>query len=641
MINARQLPIYARALLYVALSLAGLCAPRAAEPSANEPLARLLGKAPAEPLAVIACPDIRRLPQIFNASSLGKAYQDDQYAQGREALLKMLRETLGADVPALWEAAVPQITGPAAFVLTATPGETEGAPQLRATLLLAAIDAPGIDALKAAWPKAAPDSNSPFAALSLEAVIAKDLPEAPAWANETAETPGFLRLRLRPRALHAALKGLDEKTLPGWLRDLKDAADPAVLRATLDVEPDQGLFLDRATLELAEDAEGTFARLLLSLRDPAAPWKTLMGGLPGGQEVALLVQASLPTMGEALPAGLQALERELRGKKWTRLHGDEEDTSDNKRFAFVTDALTGAFGFAGGVTMTGEARIVGAANTAGMKPQAFRPVLIEKLGLLGGDFQTKDRAAHIGEHAPIAAAFEGRGLMPAPVIGLSDGWVWLCSSTASYNELTNAFASGKTMSKDAQPPAVLKAPEPPPGEEPAESPRGHAPAQINLNAVLPVYATPGCSRPTGRRWADGRCRRRCCRGTPRFFNKRFGILLAEVAREGAHGQGRRARARAGLRARAARPCWRSAPRPPSGCRRAAPACCTCRLKLIEELKTPAAPQEGRPGRTVNGERPAKRNRAAPARKVPLRSLLVFIAMLLAFTAGLNLPPGLG
>src|SRR5207237_1159860 len=48
--------------------------------------------------------------------------------------------------------------------------------------------------------------------------------------------------------------------------------------------------------------------------------------------------------------------------------------------------------------------------------------------------------------------FHGRGQFASPVIGLSNGWAWLCSSSIAYQELTDAFKSGKTLGSHGKKP---------------------------------------------------------------------------------------------------------------------------------------------------------------------------------------------
>lgn len=517
-------------LLACALSAVAVCA-MAAEAPANEPLARLLSKLPNEPLAVVLFPDIRRLPAMLSASAAGKVYQDQQYADGREAARKLLKDWAGADVFALWDAAVPQVTGPVALVVAPAP---DGSGALHATLLLTAIDAPGADALQEAAGRLRAAAHSPLEGLRVLPLVAGELPAAPhAWAARLASFSGFLRVELRPRALHAALAAGEKQALPRWLGGLKGLADRDLERVSFESAADGPGFRDLARVEWAEGAAGTRVILAQGLRDNPKPWKGLMSALPGGQDVSLLVQSDFSALGEALPVGLQALERELRGKKWTRLHGEEEDTAAPERFTFLTSPLSGSFGLCGSPTLTGEARIVMAAATKGAKPDDLRGILAEKLALLGADFQTKDGAARIGEHAPLAAAFQGRGLFPAPVIGFSPGWLWLCSNTGAYGELVNAFAGAKVLANDTLPPPLFQAPAPPDGAPTAAT---EAPSalrlQVNLNSVLPLVYAAWLLSPEGPQIGSWKVPESLLPKNPALFNKRFGIFLAEAVREG-------------------------------------------------------------------------------------------------------------
>lgn len=586
-----SLKLLPRMLLFVCMLSAWAGCAMAAEAPVNEPLARLLSKLPDEPLAVALLPDIRRLPATLSASAVGKVYQDQQYADGREAARKLLKDWAGADVFALWDAAVPQVTGPAVLAVAPAP---DGSGALQVTLLLSAIDAPGAAALQEAAGSLRAAARSPLEGLRVLPLVAGELPAVShAWAARLAGFGGFLRIELRPRALHAALAASEKHALPRWLDGLKNLADRDLERVSFESAADGPGFRDLARVEWAEGAAGTRVALAQGLRDNPKSWKGLMSALPGGQDVSLLVQSDFTALGEALPVGLQALERELRGKKWTRLHGDEEDAAAPGRFAFLTGPLSGSFGLCGSPTLTGEARIVVAAATRGAQPDDLRGTLAEKLALLGADFQAKDGAARIGEHAPLAAAFQGRGLFPAPVIGFSPGWLWLCSNTGAYGELVNAFAGARVLASDALPPPLFQAPAPPEGAPAAETPSALR-LQVNLNSVLPLVYAAWLLSPEGPRIGAWKVPETLLPKNPALFNKRFGIFLAEAVREGR------------VLTAAAR-----GPVPGGGllplallaqcaeavddlkARRAS--VLRDRLKLIEELKTPApaAPPEGK------------------------------------------------
>lgn len=439
-------------------------APKAPAPE-QQALARLFHRAGAEPLFTIAAPAFERLPEALSASEIGRLFYEATYEKGRAEWQRLLDQTAGAPVGPLWQVLREHLKGPA--LIAVLPGKDEGgigAPfELR--LLLTAANAESAKAVEAAWPRVAPDAGSLFSVLRVdvatpEALAAgpdKDAP--PPWAEACARAAGLLRVAARPRelalALDALIKEAGDGTPPAWLAAAREIAQADVARLEWDIDVQGKLFAETLRIEPGAEAKGSFHRLLASLRDDPQPWQHLLAALPSGHDVWLLAQGTPAALGEDLVAALQDLEGVLRGKKWRRAEGQEEAARDPKRFDFFTQGFTGTLGIAASPSVTGEVRLAAAFPTNGEKAEDLRERLRAGLAATGADFQTQPNAARIHVHAPLAAAFKGRSFLPAPVIGLSDGWMWLCSNTAAYGELTQGFLRARTLDKSA-PAAVLE-----------------------------------------------------------------------------------------------------------------------------------------------------------------------------------------
>ncbi|MCK6475049.1 MAG: hypothetical protein L6R28_25285 [Planctomycetes bacterium] len=438
----------------------GVAPAPAADPKALTPeqqaLARLFHRAGAEPLFALAAPAFGHLPEALAGTELGQLFYEPTYEKGRAEWQRLLDRTAGAPVAPLWQVLRERLKGPA--LIAVLPGRNEGglnAPfELR--LLLTAADAESAKAVEAAWPRVAPDAGSLLSVLRLdvatpEALAAAEAP--PPWAEACARAGGLLRLSARPKELAQALDALIQEagddTPPAWLAAAREIAQADVARIEWDLDVQGKLFAETLRLEPGAEAKASFHRLLAALRDDPQPWQSLLAALPAGHDVWLLAQGVPATLGEDLLAALQDLEGVLRGKKWRRTEGQEEAARDPKRFDFFTQSFTGTLGIAASPSVTGEVRLAAAFPTDGAKVEDLRERLRAGLAATGADFQTQKNAARIHVHAPLAAAFKGRSFLPAPVIGLSDGWMWLCSNTAAYGELTQGFLRERTLDKSA------------------------------------------------------------------------------------------------------------------------------------------------------------------------------------------------
>lgn len=473
-------------LLYTTMLLAGLAAAAqdgaaaqqptvvpapAAEPKALTPeqqaLARLFQRAGAEPLLALAVPAFDHLPEAFAATELGQLFYDPTYEKGRAEWQHLLDRTAGAPVAPLWQVLRERLKGPALFAVL--PGKNEGgdgetAAPFELHLLLTAADAESAKAVKAAWPRVAPDAGSLFSVLRVDVATPKalaagpDKDAPPPWAEACARAGGLLRLSARPKelaqALDALIKEAGDETPPAWLTAAREIAQADVARFEWDLDVQGKLFAETLRLEPGAEAKASFHRLLAALRDDPQPWQSLLAALPAGHDVWLLAQGVPDALGEDLLAALQDLEGVLRGKKWRRNEGHTEAARDPKRFDFFTQHFTGTLGIAASPSVTGEVRLAAAFPTGEAKVEDLRERLRAGLAAAGADFQTQKNAARIHVHAPLAAAFKGRSFLPAPVIGLSDGWMWLCSNTAAYGELTQGFLRERTLDKSA--PAAVR-----------------------------------------------------------------------------------------------------------------------------------------------------------------------------------------
>jgi hypothetical protein len=479
--------------LFLATVFVGLSAGAAEEARPNQELvARLLAQAGTEPLAVLMAPDPRALPELVAKTALVRALRDPQYAQGRTELARRAAETVGAEVDQIWNDLRPHLTGPAALVLIHDEAAGKDAPPLRLSLLATVRDAQAADAIRMAWPQVPRDSDALLSVTALRTFTAEQLPAAPAppaWAERLAKMAGALRAVVRPRAMQEALKKVHADgagQAPEWLRAVRPLHLNEIERLEWELQPAAEFFLEDLRVVPAEGA-GPFTRLLRGIRADPQAWDGLQGALPGGQDLVLLFQTNLAALGADLPTLWQALERLSRGDRWTRTRGDDEEALAPQRFKFITQFLSGTFGIVGRQGLSGEAQAVAVAAAPGRDVDLVRSTLADNLAVLGADFETQEQAPRIGNQPPLAASFRGRGFLPAPVLGLSNGWIWLCSNTASYQELVGAFApQGTTLAADAKHAEALW-----PAEAGLATPpeRSAVRLRLNLPKILPLAYT--------------------------------------------------------------------------------------------------------------------------------------------------------
>jgi len=422
--------------------------------------ARLLSALDAEPLMAVYTPNALALPEQFLKTNLSKMLSDPAYANGLETLKALIAEGLGADLKLVWPEFSRQMSGPAALAVlpraTATPAE-DGVFQL--VFAVVTRNEESAAKLKELWPKVPPQANNLLASLSLKTILIKDLPDASkvlAWAAAATAQPADVCVFLQPRKLGEKLNAFIDlvggpgelsATLPALAEIEHLGIERVMLATTISGEN----FSEELRVELAPDkGNNTVAHLSQALKEQPGKWESLLAAMPGGEDVIVMLQLEPEGMGKDLPLALSSMERFLRGKKWSRGKGKDPQALAPDRFKFILDRLQGSIGIGAHPAVTGEVRL---SVTAGMKndqPGDLREELIKGLGAIGAEFQTLNNARKIGNSPPLGATFAGRGLFGAPMIGLSPGWLWLCSNSSAYQDLTTTFKTGKTLAAELQ-----------------------------------------------------------------------------------------------------------------------------------------------------------------------------------------------
>jgi hypothetical protein len=364
-------------------------------------------------------------------------------------------------------------------------------------LLLSVRDAQAAGAVRMTWP--GPEVKAWLSAITLRPVLTDELASGaapPVWARDCAARPSALVLAARPRARGVALAawkaGAAPATPPDWLPLAQALCEPDIEHLELTVSVSNRLFHEQLRCRLSPEARGTFSRLLKALKAQPAAWDRVQTALPGTQDLVLLFQVDLAARKDDTVLALQFLERLVRGERWARTAGEGAAAWSRERFDFLTPMLSGTFGLVGRPSASGEAQGILLAVTRGtLEVPPVRAALTKGLEELGAEFRTQEAAARIGGQAPLAAVAKGRGLLPAPVIGLAEGWLWLCTNTAAYQDLIAAFGpGGQTLAADAalRPQASAVSP----GHKIAEGGCPTPPSlylRMNLKRLLPLLYT--------------------------------------------------------------------------------------------------------------------------------------------------------
>lgn len=544
-----------RSIVSATLLVAAVCAApirsQDAKPAAEDTLPRLIAALDAEPLALIACRSARELPEKFAATTLSKMINDPQYERGEQYIENAITGLLGASPRNVWPEFAKSVSGPLVLVVLpgkpATPDDKN--PPLRVVFLVQVNEAdvaplvtqqwPAVSQMvnsfmKSAWPTGTlTGADAPAALLTpaeLKIVPTADLPlvsKFPEWVARSAWPKGEVVVRARPIQICAAarpqaklakpapekLPGTEKHSgEPSTIVDLIDGSGIDALVWSLAFNGE--LLGEQLVLDLAAE-DSTFKKFAGAIRETVAPWEGLMSATAGDVDAAVLIQSDLAALGNDQPYVFQAIERYLRGKRWSKVVGAKPEALDPARFKFLTDRLQGSFGIVARPAITGELRLTLTSSIKAHKTdkteankendtEIFRDEMIKGLGKLGAVFETLIGARKIGGALPLGAAFHGRGQFAAPVIGMSAGWAWLCSSSVSYQELTDAFKSGKTLAarekkRAANAAAAANGPPVPPNGEPAEkivvqtippandwSAEDALRAEVNLDRVLKI-----------------------------------------------------------------------------------------------------------------------------------------------------------
>ncbi|HYG75599.1 MAG TPA: hypothetical protein VEK08_11400 [Planctomycetota bacterium] len=436
-----------------------------AEPAKPAVLPRLLAKLQVEPLVAVCSEDARTLPEKFSKTYFNKMLQDPAYAKGADHFRALINHYAGADVPALWPDFTKLCTGPMALaILPRAPGAAADAPDFQLVMAVVTPTAKTARQLLNEWPRTAPQSNTLFSALRLIPVPEEELPAAeglPDWATSDFWPNGDLLLRAQPKKLGQTLKSWFEKSdspaLDFLAITLANIRDHELNRLGWQATFSGELISEEVRMEAAAENTSAYARVLNTIRENPAAWDSLLAATPGDGDAVLLAQTDPAGLAEDLPYAGQAMERYLRGKKWSRSKGRLEDALTPERFDFLLKWFEGSFAITAKPTPAGDVKLtlVTAFRSdklpphAGGEAEALRAELVKGFAKVGAEFDTLAAARKIGTTAPLGALFQGRGIFGAPVIGLSPGWAWLCSSSAAYQDLTQAFKSGKTLATDA------------------------------------------------------------------------------------------------------------------------------------------------------------------------------------------------
>ena len=476
----RHLKLLAIFLCAWTASLAGHAADVPEAHVADDTLPRLLATLDSEPLAFIAIRDVRTLSEKFNATTLAKMIADPSYDKGALLLESKLLEIIGANVRADWPALEKNFSGPlvlallppkapAAEVVPVTPNAPAPAPsnlntnagapvtaekpmRLVFLALVAAPDVAGV--LQAQWPKPM-NPGTLIAAAPLTTADSAALPpldKLPSWAAKLDLSAGDIVLYAQPLKLCDAARPLIKQNLPPvenltpeyapLFAAMEGSATDALLWR-LSFKGD--LLSERLSVDVNEN-DSAFKRILQTIKEKPGAWESLLAATPGEQDAAVLLQADPSALGNDLPFAFQAIERFLRGKRWSRTDGMKAEAFDIKRFKFLFERMQGLFSIVARPAITGDLRMIVASSVKGIDVEAYRAEMIAGLENAGAGFETFANTRKIGGVAPLGATFQGRGRFAAPVIGLSPGWTWLCSSSTTYLSFTDALKNGSMMS---------------------------------------------------------------------------------------------------------------------------------------------------------------------------------------------------
>ena len=300
-------------------------------PEANKPelLPRMLAKLDAEPLIALCAEDVRKLPEKFALTHFNKMLQDPSYTKGRDYLRALINHHCGGDIAALWPDFSEQLSGPAALaILPKAADAAAGDADFRLVFVVLTPTAESAQKLRAHWPKVAPQSASLLAATRLVTILEKDLPEenaVPEWAKAETWPKGNLCLRAAPHKLGQTLRPwLEQSAGEGlefvamWLTAIRDAD---VERLGVGLTFAGEMFHEELQMDLIPGHKNAFTRLVETVREKPSGWDAILSATPGDDDLVLLAQCNFAALEGDKAFAQQAMERYLRGKRWTRGKG--------------------------------------------------------------------------------------------------------------------------------------------------------------------------------------------------------------------------------------------------------------------------------------------------------------------------------
>ena len=434
----------------------------APDQAARELLARLISVSESEPLLAVSLTDARALSGHFAQTHLGKMLQDPTYTAGLEKVRNLCTDLAGVNLKELWPDLERSISGPMALIMLPgkpeKPGEEARTP-FELTLLVLTPTEESAQELKVQWPKLPPQGNTLLSVVHLKPVVLKNLPpleKLPLWAAPEQWAPGEISVRLLPGQFREAtqhwfdtLQDAPESPLERIMGTVAELGSPDIASLGIGLSMDGEMFTEELRVALSPTADSALTRVAKCVKENPGNNDRLLAAMPGESDLLVMLKTDLKALGADLPFATQAMERYIRGRKWARGKGRSAEALDPTRFNFALDRLEGSFAISGRPALSGDLRLIVAAAAKAGEVEAMRADLLKGLLAAGGEFETLGNVRTIGGTAPIGAMFQGRGLFSSPVIGLSPGWAWLCSSSSAYQDLTNAFKTGKTAAAKA------------------------------------------------------------------------------------------------------------------------------------------------------------------------------------------------
>ncbi len=470
-------------------------APVHSTPKNSDALWTALATLKEEPPALLLIEDVQKTWAALKRTTPGQIWLDDRFSEGRSEILNKWSTLAGFEMGAFWKEILGNLEGPLLMGITSKPSGTEAQPRWVPILVLGSADPNTARILWETAKKRAPWLNDVHLTIQKHGeakpstdAINPSIRQSP-WARNFLEQPGLFKAHLRPQVLadqESHAKKSSSRLIQQIVQSIGIFYGLDIQSLKWSIDPDGTEFVERMSLQLAAKPKTTFVKIAQTFGQGAATWPHLGGALPEGQDAAILMNAQMDKLGPMLPSGFQVLERILRGKKWTRRHGASQEALDAGRFSFLSETFSGRMGITGRLALSGEANLIAAGATYSRSAAEVRAGLSKNLAKIGAPFENLESAAPIGAQLPLAAAFKGRSFLPAPVIGLSKGWAWLCSSPSAYQKLTGAFVHHKTLNQDATLGAVKRT-KSPGGLEPLATESFSI--RVNLPRILPLVYT--------------------------------------------------------------------------------------------------------------------------------------------------------